>query len=174
MVERKKILLLRLINALIFTVAVLLQYNDYFKINIRTANPMLPIALLVACCMFSSELTAALTGLTVGIFIDSVSSTPTGFNSMLLMVAALAVSLTAKHLFNNNIFAAFTLCFICSVFYYFMRWIFCFAFSLSFAENLTYLMSYALPSALYTAFFIIPLYYLERFLYNKFYFLYRR
>ena len=174
MVDRKKILTLRLINTLFFAVAVLFQYNGVFKINILTANPMLLLALLVACCMFSSELTAALTGLAVGIFIDSVSSTPAGFNAILLMITALAVCLISKHLFNNNIFAAFTLCLLCSAFYYFMRWIFCIALWQSFAENLTYLMRYALPSAVYTAVFIIPLYFLEKFLYNKFYFLHRR
>ena len=162
MVERKKILTLRLINTVFFAIAVLFQYNGVFKINILTANPMLPLALLVACCMFSSELTAAFTGLAVGIFTDSVSSTPAGFNAILLMVTALTVCLISKHLFNNNIFAAFTLCF------------FCIRMSQSFAENLTYLMRYALPSAVYTAVFIIPLYFLEKYLYNKFYFLHRK
>lgn len=171
MVDRKKVSVLRLINALFFLFLILFQYNGVFKINILSANPMLPLALLVACCMFSSELTAFLTGLAVGIFIDSAASTPQGFNAILFMIIALAVSLISKHLFNNNIFAAFALCFLCCIFYFIMRWLFCFSFSLSLTENLTYLMRYSIPSSVYTCLFIIPLYFLERALYNKFYFL---
>ncbi|MEE1053094.1 MAG: rod shape-determining protein MreD [Acutalibacteraceae bacterium] len=174
MTDRKKVLTLRIINAVFFIILILFQYNTVFEIKIRNATPLLPLALIVACCMFSSELTAAFTGLTVGVFLDCVSSTPQGFNAIIFMVTALAVSLIAKHLFNNNIFAAFTLCFLCSVFYFLTRWIFCFAFSLSLSENLNYLMRFALPGSLYTSVFIIPLYYLEKALYNKFYFIYKK
>ena len=169
MTDRKKVFILRLINTLFFILLIAFQYNGVFSIKILSANPMLPLALLVACCMFSSELTAAFTGLLVGIFTDSAASTPQGFHAAVFMLIAVAVSLIAKHLFNNNIFASFALCLLCSIFYYVLRWIFCLAFSLSFTENLTYLMRTAFPSALYTAIFIIPFYYLERALYNKFY-----
>lgn len=174
MTDRKKVLILRVINALLFIVFIFVQYNGVFNIKILSANPMLPLALLVACCMFASEFTSAFAGLIVGIFIDGISSTPPGFNSMLFIVIAVAVSLIAKHLFNNNVFAAFALCLLCCIFYFFTRWLFCLAFSLSLTENLTYLMSFALPSAVYTAVLIIPLYYMEKFLYNKFYFLYHK
>lgn len=174
MTDKKKIFILRLINILLFSVIILFQYNGIFDIKIASANPMLPLALTVACCMFSSELTSIFTGLTVGIFIDSVSSTPIGFNAIVFMLLTLAVSMTAKHLFNNNIFAAVTLGFLSSAVYFIIRWLFCYAFSLSLTESLTYLMRFALPSALYTAIFIIPFYFLEKFLYNKFYFLHNK
>ena len=169
MTDRKNILILRVINALLFIIFMFIQYNGIFNIKIMSANPILPLALLVACCMFASEFTSAFTGLAVGIFIDGVSSTPSGFNTFIFMIIAIAVSLIAKHLFNNNVLAAFTLCLLCCVFYFTVRWFFCFAFSLSFTENLTYLMSCALPSAVYTAVLMIPIYFLEKFLYNRFY-----
>ena len=171
MTDRKKVFILRIINALLFIIFIFIQYNGIFNLRLMSANPMLPLALLVACCMFASEFTSAFTGLAVGIFVDGVSSTASGFIAIIFMVIAVAVSLIAKHLFNNNVFAAFTLCLLCCIFYFTVRWIFCFAFSLSFTENLTYLMSCALPSAVYTAVLIIPMYFLQKFLYNKFYFL---
>lgn len=169
MTDRKKVFILRLINTLFFIVLIAFQYNGVFSIKIQAANPMLPLALLVSISIFSSELTTAISGLIVGIFIDSVSSTVPGFHAIVFLILGLSASLIVKHLFNNNIFSACALCLICGVFYYLLRWIFCYAFMLSLTENLTYLMRTALPSAIYTAIFIIPFYYLEKFLYNKFY-----
>ncbi|MBQ6885136.1 MAG: rod shape-determining protein MreD [Clostridia bacterium] len=168
--ERKKnIFNLRLINALLFISLFLVQYNGVLNIKIFTATPMLTLALLVAICMFCSELRGALTGLVVGVFIDTVASTPQGFNAIIFCVLSLISVLITKYLFNNNILSALTLCALCSMFYFIIRWIFCLGFSLSFTENLTYIMGTVFPSVLYTCVFIIPFYYLEKFLYKRFF-----
>lgn len=133
------------------------------------ANPMLPLALLIPICMFSSEITAAISGLIVGIFMDSVAATPQGFNAITLMILGLVAALIIRHLFNNNILSSVALCALCTTVYFLLRFIFCFAFSVSLTENLTYLMQTAFPSVLYTAVLTVPFYYLERALYNKFY-----
>lgn len=169
MTSRKNIFLLRLINTIIFVVLIYIQYSSNFTLSIATANPILPIALLVPICMFCSELTAAISGLLVGIFMDSVAATPQGFNALALMLLGLAAALIIRHLFNNNIFSSIALCALCSTAYFLLRWIFCIAFSASFAENLTYLMQSAFPSVIYTSVLTIPFYFLERTLYNKFY-----
>lgn len=130
---------------------------------------MLPLALLVAVCMFCSELRGAVTGLIVGVFLDAYSSTPSGLNAIVFMLLGLAVTLVVKHLFNNNIFSAITLCIICTLIYFIFRWVFSFAFYTSFAENVSYLLSNLIPSALYTALFVIPFYFFEKLLYKKFY-----
>lgn len=169
MKNKKNIFTLRLINILLFVLLVFVQYNATFSIKIAHANPMLPLALLVAICMFCSELTGAISGLIVGIFIDSTASTTQGFNATVFMILGLCVTLIIRHLFNNNIFSAVTLCLLCSAVYYLIRWIFYYIGSVSLTENLTYLMQTILPSVLYTAVFIIPFYYLERYLYKKFY-----
>ena len=167
MKSRKKLFLLGIINALLFTVLLLIQYSTVISIKILTANPMLPLTLLVAIAMFSSELTACLTGLFVGMFVDSVASTPSGFNSIIFFILAFAVSLTVRYLFNNNIRSGLALCFLSSAIYALLRFVFCFAFSNSFSESLNYLLRYTLPSAVYTALLIIPFYYLQRFLFEK-------
>lgn len=168
MLGKRKHLIKRAINALLFAIIVFCQYNTAFSIKIIHANPMLPLALLVCCCMFSSEITATLTGLVVGIFIDGLAATPIGFNSILLFIMGLAVSLAAKHLFNNNLLSAITLCAICSTIYFLIRWIFCFAFNASLTENLTYIMQSVFSSVLYTAVISIPFYLLEKLLNKKF------
>lgn len=169
MKNRKNILKLRLVNTLIFITLLFIQYNGVFTISISRASPMLPLALLVTICMFCSELTAAISGLIVGVFIDTVASTPPGFNAIVFMVLGVCASLVVKYLFNNNIFASVALCALCTAFYLLLRWAFCIAFSANFSENLTYIMRTIFPSVLYTAMFSIPFYYLERKLYGKFY-----
>ncbi|MBR3969203.1 MAG: rod shape-determining protein MreD [Clostridia bacterium] len=169
MTSRKNIFKLRLINALVFIVLFYIQYNGIFSIKIAQANPLLCIAFLVTMCMFCSELTSTITGLVLGIFIDTVTATPPGFNALLLMVLGLAVSLIVKHLFNNNIFSAIALCTMCATIYYLLRWLLHFAFVSSVAENLTYLLQIALPSVLYTVVFAVPFYYFQKALHKKFY-----
>lgn len=169
MTNRKNVLKLRIINALFFIILLYVQYNGVFSLSISTANPMLPLALLVAISMFCSELTAAISGLLVGVFIDSVAATPPGFNAIIFIIIGVASSLIIKHLFNKNIWAGIVLCALCAAFYYLVRWAFCIAFSVNLTDNLTYIMETVFPSVLYTAVFAIPFYFLERKLYGKFY-----
>lgn len=169
MKSRRNIFKLRFINVLLFAVLTFIQYSATFSIKISHANPLLPLTLLVIICMFCSELTAAISGLIVGIFMDTAAATPSGFNAIILMVISLAVALIIRHLFNNNIFSAIALCLLCSTAYYLLRWGISFAFSASLAENLTYLMQMVFPSVLYTSIFAVPFYYLEKKLYSIFY-----
>ena len=169
MKSQKNIFTLRLINALIFAVLIFIQYNSTYNIKISSANPMLPLAMLVAICMFASELSGAIYGLLVGIFVDTVAHTPQGFNSLLFMLLGVCCVLIVKHLFNNNILSAAMLCFLCTLVYYLLRWLFAIAFYSSFTDNLTYIIRTVFPSCIYTAIFIIPFYFIEKYLYKKFY-----
>ncbi len=169
MTSQKNIFTLRFINSLLFILLIFVQYNNVFSLKIFHANPILPLALLVAVCMFCSELTAAISGLIIGIFMDTTASTPQGFNAIIFLIIGLCAVLIIKHLFNNNILSAIALCLICTAFYFVLRWLLCYAFSMSLTENLTYLMRTVFPSCVYTAAFIVPFYYLEKHLYKKFY-----
>ena len=166
---KKNIFSIHFINILLFAALFLVQYSSTFNLKIFTVHPILPLALLVAICMYCSELRGAVTGLVVGIFLDTTTSTPQGFNAIVYCFLGLASVLVIKHLFNNNILSAVSLCALCSLFYFITRWVFTIAFSLSFTENLKYIMSSIFPSCLYTAVFIIPLYYVEKFIYKKLY-----
>ncbi len=167
--SRKDTFTLRFINALLFAALFLIQYNAAFSIKIFNISPLLPLSLLVAIGMFGSELTGAFTGLIIGIFTDAVANTPQGFNAVVFCALGLSAVLVVKHLFNNNIISAVSLCALCALLYFLLRWIFCYAFSLSFTENLTYFINTIIPSCVYTSIFIIPFYYLEKALYKRFY-----
>lgn len=165
----KNIFKLRLINTLLFIVLLYIQYNGVFSLKIATASPMLVLSLLVTICMFCSEITAALSGLLLGIFIDTVASTPQGFNAVVFMILGLISALIIRHLFNNNLFSSVALCALCATAYYLTRWLCCIAFNANFTENLKYIMQTVFPSVLYTAIFAIPFYFIQKKLYNKYY-----
>lgn len=151
------------VNFLLFATALLIQYNDSFSVKIYSANPMLPLAVLVSFSMFSSEMSASFAGLLLGIFADSVSGMPIGFNTVLFFLIGLAVSLMVRYLFNNNYRCALMLCLLCAVTYFIARWLIGFAFG-GLQTSLGYLMRFAAPSIAYTCVFAIPLYYLQKFL----------
>lgn len=165
MPDRKKAVLKGVLNAAAFAFLILFHYSGA-SIKISYANPMGVLALLVALIIFCSELTGVLTGILVGIVLDSVASTPTGFNTLTLMVLSFAATLISHYLFNKNLKSAIALCFLCSVFYFAARWLVCFAFSGDVAGSFTYLLRYGMGSAIYTTVFAVPFYYFEKKLFN--------
>lgn len=154
-------------NILIFFVLIMLYSSSAFSIKVFNARPMLPLSMLIALSMFCSESTAAFSGLAIGIFIDSASSTPFGFNSIVFMMFGFFTALISHYLFNKNIRSCITLCLICSIAYFSLKWFFFSFFEISFKESADHLLSCQLPSALFTTICVIPLYYLERFLYRS-------
>lgn len=161
MTATKKKVLTVLLNAAMFFVLVLFHYSGA-SIKILTANPMAAIALLVAVIMFSSEAAGVFTGAALGIVLDSVTSTPIGFNTVTLIVISFAATLASHYLFNRNIKSALTLCLICSFLYFFARWIAGFAFAGDTEASFSYLFRYAAPSAVYTTLFMVPFFYIEK------------
>ena len=153
-------------NALMFTVLLLFHYSGA-TIAISTANPMAALALLAAIIMYAGEAAGVLTGVLLGIVLDSVTSTPIGFNTVTLTVLSFLAMLISHFLFNRNLKAALTLCLLFSFAYFFARWLVLFAFAGDTAGSYMYLIRYALPSAVYTTVFIIPFYYAEKFIFKK-------
>ena len=162
----RKTFLVSLFNAALFTVLILFHYSGA-SIKIMNANPISALALLVALIMFTSELGGVLTGVTVGIVIDSVAATPNGFNTVTLTLISFGAAIASHYLLNRNIKAAVTLCLICAALYFAARWLVTFAFAGDIAGSLTYLIRYAAPSAVYTTVFVIPFFYIERQLFSK-------
>ncbi|MBR6902716.1 MAG: rod shape-determining protein MreD [Clostridia bacterium] len=162
----KKPLYVAVINALLFFVLIILHYSG-ISVKIGNANAFSALALLVAIIMFSNELTGVLTGMALGIIIDSVSSTPIGFNAITLTLISFLVTLLSHYLFNRNLKSAMALCLICCALYFAARWLVTFAFAGDIKGSFTYLFSFAATSAIYTAVFIIPFFYLEKRLFFK-------
>ena len=162
----KKPLYVALINALLFFILIILHYSGV-SVKIGNANAFSALALLVAVIIFSSELTGVLTGMALGIIIDSVSSTPIGFNMISLTLISLLATLISHYLFNCNLKSAMALSLICCTLYFAARWLVTFAFAGDIKGSFTYLFSFAATSAVDTAVFIIPFFYLEKKLFSK-------
>ena len=163
--SNKKTALIFLINAALFAVLVLFHYSGA-SIKIMNANPLSALALLVTVIMFSSELTGVLTGVAIGIVLDSVAATPPGFNTAVLTLISFGATIVSHYLFNRNLKAALTLCLISAAVYFAARWLVCFAFAGDVESSINYLLRYAAPSAIYTAVFAAPFFYLEKRLFS--------
>lgn len=151
-----------MLNFLLFFMLYIMHYCGIFNIAIIGANPLSPLALLVAVCMFCSEGTAAFAGFTIGIFMDAVSADSSFLYTATFLICGVGTSLIVHYYFNNNIRSAIALCLISCVFVFLARWLCFYCFGKSLTESLEYLLRFALPSVIYTAIFIIPFYYLER------------
>lgn len=157
---------INIISFLLFFLAFIIHYTDIIDISIKNARPIIIIPLLTAFAMFNGVGASAAVGLIIGIFMDSSASGAVCFNAAALMVSAALVSVCAERLFNRNIRASVLLCLLISLFYFLLRWVCFYAFGIGAKENLTYLLSYAFPSILYTAVFIFPFYFLYKYFYK--------
>ena len=166
MEKTKKTFFIIITNALLAFVLLLFHYSGA-SIAISTANPIAVLALLVAIIMYASEVAGVLTGMLLGIILDSVTSTPIGFNTVTLTVISFAAALISHYLFNRNLKAALALCLLFSFAYFFARWIVGFAFTGDTADSFLYLIRYAVPSAIYTTVFIVPFFYLEKRIFRR-------
>lgn len=156
-----------LINILLFVVFVLLGGSSNVNLTVSNATPLIPIALLISISIFYSEGIAVFSGFVFGAFIDSYSSLPFGTSSVFLLVAALASSLIIRHLFNNNLRSAIALCLMVSLLYFTLKWLIVYS-SSDLESSIGYLVQFGMPSAVYTTVFVIPFYYLQKFIIRKF------
>ena len=67
---------------------------------------------------------------------------------------------------NDNIYSALALSFFASISYFSLKWV-CFCLIPAHRDVWGYLLKYALPSAIYTALFVIPFYYLIKYISKK-------
>ena len=143
----------------------LLHYTDLLHIGIFGAEPMLLLPFLVSYSMFREELHAAIAGALTGFFADGVASGTSFLHTIFFFILCFAIALATHYLLNNNLRAAVMLSLVSAICYYLLRWLCFFAFTGS-GNSIDYLMQYALPSVIYTALFIFPLYFLQRAIYR--------
>lgn len=151
-----------LINILIFFTVILLHYTDLCSINIGRATLLLILPLMTAFSLFHSPIACALTGLFAGIFMDACTIGSYCFNAIILLCIGTFVSVSSNNLFNKNLPSAMVLSLITSAVYFIMQWIVFHTDNVTLDDSLIYLLRYAFPSAVLSAVFIIPLYYLYK------------
>lgn len=160
------VVLTALITVALFIIVYLLHTSPYVNLSIVTATPMLFLPLICSISCFSSLWGSVAAGLVAGALLDSVSSGFYSFNIIIFLVISVLAWLLSNNFFNKNLGAAFTLTLIAAVFYKIVWWLVNYSLVLDIRESFALLLQYALPSALYSAVFIVPLFYTYKWL-NK-------
>lgn len=155
--------LITILNILIFFVSLLFYYTGILPLSIKGITPLLILPILTAFSIFNSPLTSAITGLLCGVFMDCNALNSYCFNATMLLVLGTFVAVASTSLFNKNIFSAMVLSLIAAVFYFVLQWAVFETDNTTINDSLTYLLKYAFPTAVYSAVFIIPFYYLYRY-----------
>ena len=164
--ENKKNYFLKILNFFVFFILIIFETSGAVDISIKTAVPFILIPLLTAYSEFSTLSKSALAGFLTGASVDCVSADTFVFNTLVLMLLAVFVNLAANNLFNKNIFSALVMSLITAALYFVLMWAVFYLFSSTVEQSLTYLLGHALPSALYTSVFIVPFYYLYRYMFS--------
>lgn len=152
-----------IINVLIFFVSMLFYYTGVLPLTIKGITPLLILPILTAFSIFNTPVVSAVAGLFCGVFMDANALDSYCFNAIVLVIIGAFVTVSSNNLFNKNIFAAMVLSLITAVFYFTLQWVVFETNNITIKDSLIYLLKYALPSAVYSAVFIIPFYYLYRY-----------
>ncbi len=165
MLSNKKRGVIRFLNFLLFALCILLYGNAAFDMSIKNAYPFIMLALLVAFSVFSKISHAAIAGFICGAFADSIAANSYCFNTAALMCLTVGACLLSDNVFNKNLKAVITLCFLTVFCYYLLYWIF-FIIPVLSTGKVEYLLRFALPSAVYTTVFVIPFYFIYKYWYK--------
>ncbi len=150
------------LNILIFFFSILFFYTDSLNLSIKGATMLLVIPILTAFSVFHSPIRSAIVGLICGIFMDACMVGSFCFNATVLLCIGALVSVISNNLFNKNVQSATVLSLITSSLYFILKWLFFHTSNVNLSDNLMYLFKYAFPSAIFTAIFIFPFYYLYK------------
>ena len=163
MTGKKQNFLVLAANILIFFFVIVFQVSGAVDISIKTATPLVILPLITAYAVFGSLPACAVAGIIAGACLDGVANGAYCFNTITLFLISVAVCLAANNLFNKNIQSAVALSLITSAVYFLLLWQFFYAWGVPVKDSLGFLLSYAMPSTLYTALFIFPFYFIFKF-----------
>lgn len=144
----------------------ILQRIPMLSLKIGNACPLLllPVVMVTACIL--REWTGFWTGLTCGIALDTVQNGSFCFNTIVLLLFGVSFGLLFRFLLNRNIKSIILMGFIGSFVFFMVRWFFL-DFIAGDASALDILIKYEIPSAIYTALFVIPFFFIFKKLCKK-------
>ena len=142
----------------LFLLLYLITYSDLVNLRIGNAMPLPLIAPVIAVGYFYGEWIGFTAGVLCGIFVDAVSSGVTCFNTLILLFIGCATGVLIKYYLNKNILTILTMSLVFCLLYFALKWLIVVPSGSS--SGFGYFLFYALPSAIYSAAFIIPCYYL--------------
>ncbi|MBE6728981.1 MAG: hypothetical protein E7568_01960 [Ruminococcaceae bacterium] len=150
-----------LIESILAFVIFLLHYTGLLDLTVYTASPFILLPLCIAIAVFRGELAGLIFGLVIGVACDACASSTTCFNSVTLMLTGFLVGILSKHIFNKNFKGTFALALLSCAVYFAAKW-FIFYLLPDVQGKIYFLLYHSLTSAFYTTLFIIPFYYLEK------------
>ena len=143
------------------------RYTGLFVGKIGNASSFIFLPLVVAVAIYYGEITAMFYGLGIGLLADTVASGSYCFNTLFLCFAGLVVGVLSEYVFNRNLQAAAALSVITAFIYFGLKWVFFFFFP-DVQGKMFFLLQYCLPSAFFTSVLIVPIYFAEKFLADKY------
>lgn len=146
---------------ILFTAA--FQHTGLFLPEIFGARAMLLIPLCVCIAMFERSMGGLVFGVLCGVLWDAASARGDGFFSVCLACVGFLTGLVITHYMRNNILASLIISGTFCVSINFIYWLIFIALK-GYEGALTLLMSYYLPSAVYSFLFTFVYYYLVRFI----------
>ena len=153
----------------VFSLALALFVFDstgILTLNLGTLHPLTLIPLLVAVGLTAREWAGLMLGTLFGVLLDITASGSYFFNLITLAVIGCVCGLLSSYRVNDNIYSALALSLFASISYFSLKWV-CFCLIPAHRDVWGYLLKYALPSAIYTALFVIPFYYLIKYISKK-------
>lgn len=144
----------------LFVLLFFLTYTPVSFLRIGNASPFVFVAAVVCVAFYYDARLAFWAGLISGVFCDAVASQPSAFNALALCIIGFASGILVQYYINKNIFSALALSGLASAVYFFADWFVSFVKGVP--DNFELLLFYALPSAVYSALFIIPFYFLGK------------
>ncbi|MBO4445347.1 MAG: rod shape-determining protein MreD [Clostridia bacterium] len=151
----------RTLFALLVLVCAMLQNTPHLTLTILGSHPLILIPLVVFIGMFEKAIVAALYGMFAGILWDVTVAAGDGYNALILMLFATVASVLISYLMRNNISTALLLSLSAIVIYLLLHW-FIFVVCSGATGGFITLVTFYLPTAVYTAVFAPLIYILLR------------
>ncbi len=139
-----------------------IQHSGVLTPELFSAKAMLIIPALVAVSMFEKSMAGLLFGAVSGILWDFASAKGDGFFSVLLAITGYFICVLLTYFMRNNIYSAVIINAVCCVTVNIVYWLW-FILAKGYEGAFSVLMSFYLPSALFTSLFIFIYYYLVSF-----------
>ncbi len=155
-----------IIESILAVIVYILHYTSLIDISIYAASPFILLSLCIAVAVFRGELTGLIFGAVCGAACDAVASSTVIFNSVTLMLIGFFAGILSKNIFNKNFKGTLLLSLIFSSLYFALKW-FIFYLLPDVQGKVYHLLWNIAPCALYTAVFIIPFFFLERWILSE-------
>ncbi len=162
MTDKKLKVTVSVLNIAVFIFIMLFQATGAISLSVKTATPLLFLPMLTAYASFGELKRTVLLSFFAGTVMDSVTARTYCFNTLIFIFIGVAVYLAANNIFNKNIKGVAVMALLTALLYFIVKWLVYFAFGVSINNSILYLLKYALPSAVYSAVFIIPFFYLYK------------